>query len=174
MLIYEMDVDSIPATTEGETDVTITQVNDPDLDALMRGKRAAHKAVITKRFEDGDICFVAKKGDRICGYSWARGMSYYFPEIYYKADADKQGLWIYDELVFEEERGKRIQQQILREIFRWSKNNGYRKVFVGILSDNESSLKAHSRFGFNKLSKEIKMSKLLGIKRHKIIDHGDN
>ncbi len=173
MLIFERDVNDTPAIIEYKTNVAISQVSDAGLDTLMRGKRPIHKAVILERLNNGDICFVAKKDDRICGYAWVRGISYYFPEVYYKVDADEQSIWIYDELVFEEERGKRIQQQILHEIFGYCKSKGYKKVYVGILSDNDSSLRAHSRFGFKKLVKEIKMLKLLGIKRHKIIYHGD-
>jgi L-amino acid N-acyltransferase YncA len=84
---------------------------------------------------------------------------------------DELSVWVYDELVFEEFRGKGIQQKILFEMFKQYKNIGYKRVYVGILADNEPSLKAHKRFGFKKLVKEIKMLKILGIKRHKVIVH---
>jgi len=173
MLIYKMDIDCTPSSTKNAPDVTIAQIDKEYLDLLMRGKRPSHKMVMLGRLENGDRCFVAKRGDRICGYSWVREHSYYFPEIYYKVNGDQRSIWIYDELIFEEERGKRIQHQILSEIFKWGRKEGYKNVYVGILSDNDPSLKAHSRFGFKNPVKEINMLKVLGIKKHKITVRGD-
>lgn len=171
MLIFKMDISDTPKKVEYEHDVEISKINNSDLDALMRDKRSTHKATMLKRLKQGDLCFKAQKNGKIYGYIWIRKNTLYFSEVYYKVRTDELSVWVYDELVFDEFRGKGIQQKILLEIFKQCKNLGYKRVYVGILSDNEPSLKAHMRFGFEKLVKEIRMQKILGIKRHNVIVH---
>lgn len=173
MLIFEMDVNEIPNPIENKTKVEISLLNIADLDFLIRGKRSTHKQTMLERLDYGDKCFVAKKDNKICGYVWIRKNKLYFTEVYYEVETDDRSIWVYDELVFEEERGKRIQQKILFKVLKYCKNMGYKRILTGILSDNEPSLNAHARFGFKKLVKEIEMRKVLGIKRHKVIDHGN-
>jgi L-amino acid N-acyltransferase YncA len=173
MLIYEMDIDKAQAKFQSSMDITVQQIAQSDLKTLMHGKRDSHLEVMKNRLENGELCFVAKKDGEMMGYIWVRKKVLYFSEVYYKMQIDDDGIWVYDELTFMMWRGKGIQQKILWEIFKYHENLGYKKVYVGILSENEPSLRAHAKFGFNRLKKEIKLVKVMGVKRHKVNDLGN-
>lgn len=171
MLIFRMDINKVPKQIESGDNIKVSQIKTSELDALMRNRRPIYRQKISERLKRGDRCFVVKKKDKVCGYVWVKPKSFYFSEIRFEVELDDKSIWIYDELVFEKERGKRTLQRVLYEIFEHFKDTGYKQVYVGILNDNEPSLKAHARFGFNEKAMEIEMVKVLGIKKHNVIDY---
>jgi GNAT superfamily N-acetyltransferase len=170
MLIFKMKVGEGTKQTKTNEEIQVTSLEVTELDALMRNKRQGHKETMLERFKEDDKCFVARRGHNICGYIWIKNDRFYFTEINYEISAGKQNIWIYDELVFEEYRGKGIQQLILQEIFKFCEDIGYEEVFVGILSDNGPSLKAHAKFGFQNQVMNVKMLRVMGLIKHTIMD----
>ena len=173
MNIYELEIDKIQAKFPPMAHESISQIEESDLKSLMREKRPFHLETMKKRLMNEELCFIAKNKDDVIGYIWVRKKSLFFSEVYYEMTIGDDGVWVYDELTFEEWRGRGIQQQILSEVFKYHGNLGYKRVYVGILSKNEPSTKAHAKFGFNKLIKVIKLVKIFGMKRHKVIDYGN-
>lgn len=45
-------------------------------------------------------------------------------------------------------RGKGINQKIIEELIRWSKNQGLTEVYLDVYAENDSALKAYNKIGF--------------------------
>jgi RimJ/RimL family protein N-acetyltransferase len=170
MLIFELDIKNAPDEVEVKTKVEISPLNMTDLDSLLIDKRPSFKSTMLERLEKGDLCFVAKRDEEICGYQWQRPKSQHFGEIDYEVKMDDKSVWIYGSHIFEKERGKRILHKLILEQFKLCKDMGYERAYCGILSTNKPSLRSFYRFGFKKVVKKIKMVKILGITRHNVID----
>lgn len=170
LLIFERSIDSLnrKITSKMPVNVRASNMQENDIDALMKGRRQTYQGDIIERHRRGHLCFVAEYNKKIVGYAWSCPKELYLSEIDKKIEFDDKSVWIYDEFVDPEYRGKRIIQQIYRNILDYYKDKKFNIAYVGILAENVPSLNAHKVFGFDTLNMKIRFRKIFGVKKWEV------
>jgi len=163
VIIYERPLTNMPSINT-KIKVSVKRASMDDLKRIYV-IRARNKNGLSKRLNDGHLCFIAeRKGDPV-GYCWVAFRELYIIEIDRKIKFDNAEACIYDVFVFPEYRRKKIYQKMLVEIFRFLKKKGYKKAFINVLSTNIPSQRGVEHVGFKRI-KNVTFLKLFGLKKY--------
>jgi len=146
--------------------VTLRAAGPEDLSALadVVGKPAAE---FRRRFEEGDLCFIAEAGGAVVSVEWVRLRKYRLEEVDYAFDPGPRGLFLYDAFTAPEWRLRGLHVNVLQHVVEWAPARGVEDVFCHITHGNDLSLRTHLRFGF-RVAQYITQVRLLGVGGHRI------
>ncbi len=113
--------------------------------------------VITKRFADGALCFVAEQAGRLVGFLWIKQESYCEDEVrcHYFLHPPDQLVWDFDTYVAPEFRMSRAFAQLWEAANEFLRERGYRWSISRISAFNAGSLASHRRLGIVHLNAGI-------------------
>lgn len=114
------------------------------------------------RFNRGDICVIAERDGQIIGMEWMQFNKEKEGGIDYAISLPEKSIWVHDAFVEPAYRKKRVWGNLISEIIKYCQRNSLSKVYTAIYSENEISMKVHSRYGF-RFEKEIVYVRFMGI-----------
>jgi GNAT superfamily N-acetyltransferase len=163
VVIYEKSLTNIPRiNTRIKVNIKLTSLDEIRKICVMRVR---NKDSLTKRLNDGHLCFIAEREGDIVGYCWVAFQELYVSEIDKKIKFSNTEACLYDAFVFPEYRRKRIYQKMLVEIFKFLRKKGHEKAFINILSTNISSQRGVEHVGFQSI-KNVTFLRLFGLRKY--------
>jgi GNAT superfamily N-acetyltransferase len=145
VVIYERSLnDNIP-TVEPKRNVDVGIATSGDIKQLTM---IIGKKTLQRRLKGKDICFVAKEGKRIVGYTWVVFQSLYVDETNNELKSDKQEPWSYDSFVFPKYRNQKIFQKMLEQVLLFLKGKKFKRIYGHIFYDNMPSRTSVEKMGF--------------------------
>lgn len=163
VVIYEKPLTNIPSINT-KIKVSVKRASLDDIRKIYV-KRARNKNSLSKRLNDGHLCFIAERKDDIVGYCWVAFRELYVSEIDKKIKFNNAEACLYSVFVFPEYRRKRIYQKMLVEIFRFLRKKGHKKAFINVLSTNIPSQRGVEHVGFKSI-KNVTFFRLFGLKKY--------
>jgi GNAT superfamily N-acetyltransferase len=158
-LVVETDLSGLTAVPVPEG-VEIVAAPGPDFSSLshLAGDRLAGK--LAAAAAAGRRCIIAKRNGRVVGFSWVspavvtRFESFELP---LPADA----IYVWQTLVEREERGTGIGSALVNYELRLARDQGYRRSWTVIRSDNTASLRTAAAVGPSRVVGTVTRLKLL-------------
>ena len=163
VIIYEKPLTNIPSINT-KIKVSVKRASLDDIRKI-HVMHARNKNSLSKRLNDGHLCFIAKRKGDVVGYCWVAFRELYVSEIDKKIKFNNAEACLYNAFVFPEYRRKRVYQKILVEIFRFLRKNGHKKAFINVLSTNIPSQRGVEHVGF-KVIKNVTFFRLFGLKKY--------
>lgn len=156
--IFKKDLSQPLKEVEGPPGITIAQAAESDVEALLRrmGERfrtqdmlklKEYEDLIRRRIQKGSLCFLGKMGGEIIHYNW----------ITFNWDESLGGRFLHlqddealclDGFTPEKWRGKGVHPVVHYQMLYFLQQNGYRKAFTLVDTDNKSSKKTHHLQGW--------------------------
>jgi len=114
-------------------------------------------SVISRRFADGAVCFVAENEQNLAGFIWLRLDRYDEDEVRctYLLEPAGKIAWDFDAYVAPEFRMSRAFVQLWEAANGFLRERGYRWTASRISAFNAMSLAAHKRFGAERLNTAV-------------------
>jgi GNAT superfamily N-acetyltransferase len=105
--------------------------------------------IIADRFSQGNLCFVALKGEEAVGCLWLARDEYWEDEVAcrFVPEPTHLAVWDFDVYVKPEHRAGRVFAYLWDDAFRWLRDNGYEWTTSRIDGFNPASIRAHRRLG---------------------------
>jgi RimJ/RimL family protein N-acetyltransferase len=151
---------------EPKIKVSIKEASVADLDKLKDIAEGNKLDIFKKRFERGEMCFIATSRDKIAYYGWMGFGDEYEDncQINVKLNKKEEAYW-FDCWTVPEYRKMGLHTAVTTKALIYLKDRGYKKVSSFITTKNAPSLKAFWKIGF-KNKKIVTFIELFGLKFH--------
>jgi GNAT superfamily N-acetyltransferase len=140
---------------EGKSLLEFKKLADP----VFRSKEAE------RRFEAGDLCFVAEKNGYPVNYIWVSLNPTPINEIRRKILVAPRSAYAYDGYTFPQYRGFGVHSAALAKAADLVFKNGVEILYSALLSNNIPSLRAHEKAGYRKMG-QVTLLKFFKISRY--------
>jgi GNAT superfamily N-acetyltransferase len=128
--------------------ITISLLNKTELDEYLEFRPKSNPSRIADRINANHWCFVARHDRLIISASWAatqRAWNFYLGAEVQVAPGD---VYVYDSFTMLDFRGQSISPAIRAEMIRYFRAAGYQRMIMGVIPENEPSLRAVLKTGF--------------------------
>ena len=127
-----------------------------DFDALLKYyDKTVLEHQLTQRFNLGAEIWLIKENNELLGFNWSIINSsigkYFFPLL-------ERDVFIFDQIVFNEFRGRGINAKLTMHILRTLKQENIMRAYISMKEWNKANVKAISKTAFQKIGKARKMN----------------
>ncbi len=128
------------------------------------------KSRFTKRLSLGDSCFVAKEGEVIAGYVWAKAPRPVFDtNSLYRFRSQKSGVWFFDLFVKPEHRRKGLFSSLVSAVVESYPATQCQVLYSETYHTNCGSIAAHKKMGAHVVA-DVRYISILGLKMYLCIE----
>lgn len=117
------------------------------------------------RLERGEQFWTAQQDAKILSYCWATRLPVEIGEIRRKISPRDDEVYLYDAFTFAAYRGYNLYPALLQHILEQSRQQGFRRALIFVMSDNTASIRGVSKAGFREFQR-VTYSRVLGITRY--------
>lgn len=103
---------------------------------------------IERRFRAGDLCFVAKDGDKLIGSLWGHSGDIYVRGVGKRFEIGPHGVYLYGIYTMPEERQRNVFNSLRDAFFQYYQKQGVNFFFALVHPDNSIMLRALGKLGF--------------------------
>lgn len=154
-LIYRFDLGELKEQPEN-TDVEFIRVEHPDHETFQLFQESFPAKIFEERLkETNQIMYVALKNKQVSGYGWLATSYLDIETIQYNYSLKSDEAFIHACYVPKHCRGMGIYSAMLRKMLLDSKNEGFKKVYIGVSSANAGSVRGIEKTGFKFQNKII-------------------
>jgi len=149
--------------------VRIRQAHKSDLEPLARCLRRAKPGLgdFRKRWDRGDICFLAEADGSAVAVTWASFHKYRMEEVDYVFDPGNGGVYLYDAYTVPEWRLRGVHVNLMEHLLEALPDRSVRGVYCAVEHGNRHSLRTHLRFGFQ-IARHVVEVRLMGLRWHRV------
>lgn len=117
------------------------------------------------RLERGEQFWTAQQEGKILSYCWATRLAVEIGEIRRKISPRDDEVYFYDAFTFATYRGYNLYPALLQHMLEQSRQQGFRRALIFVMSDNIASIRGVSKAGFREFQRVIH-SRIFGITRY--------
>jgi GNAT superfamily N-acetyltransferase len=105
-------------------------------------------AEIERRFDRGDLCFLARSEGRIVGAVWTTRASPAVRYLHTTLAIAPDDVYLYDAYTAPDLRGRRIAPTLYRDVLTHHRAAGVRRAIAAILPENRATMRSLAEAGF--------------------------
>lgn len=105
------------------------------------------------RLDRGEQFWTAQHDDRIVSYCWGTNAPVEIGEIRCVIQPRADEIYFYDAFTFTEYRGRNLYPALLQQMLRHSRDAGWRRALIFVLSDNTASIRGVAKAGFQEFQR---------------------
>jgi ribosomal protein S18 acetylase RimI-like enzyme len=117
------------------------------------------------RLERGEHFWTAQSQDKIVAYCWATREPVEIGEVHRVISPRDDEVYLYDAFTFAEYRGQNLYPALLRRILEHSRQAGFRRALIFVMSDNAASIRGVQKAGFQEFQR-VTYCNILGFSRY--------
>lgn len=129
-------------------DVIVRQATPADAEAYARDIATDSPFTFVSRLGDGTACYLALDGDRLVHATWVTTRAAWIGELGRYFVPEPGSAYVYESFTSPDVRGRGIYPAVLRHIALATGDEGVRTLWIGVGSDNGSSIRAIEKAGF--------------------------
>jgi hypothetical protein len=129
--------------------VEIRQATVEDLPKLKEIVDEAKYDRFKRRFQEGNICFIALDKEKIVSFSWIGLSNKFEPELRVEIKLAEKEAYLFDAYVVPEYRNHGLYPVVGNNNLKYLRNLGFKQVIIFVDNTNIFSLKAVNSSGFN-------------------------
>ena len=170
LFVFEQFLSETPHPSRMKDDVDFQiKTNAKEIGSLIEQREHWYPSLAEKRFDDGNICFVAEHEKKIISCVWTSFNEVYLPNVEYTLRVEKEVAPLIDGWTSPDFRGMGVYNFVWNNTIRYLREHSeYKKIYGFIQPTNKLSLIVHRRMNLEKVIIIITLTKVFGIRFHRV------